>query len=74
MKAIIDFFAGLGDIITGVIDFVVGFFQDLIYVIGLLGQFVLEIPGYFSWLPGTAVAMIVTTFSIVVIYMVLNRK
>lgn len=74
MKALVDFFVGFGEVISGIIDFVVGFFQDLIYAIGLLGKFLLEIPTYFSWLPGPAVASLVTTFSIVVIYMVLNRK
>lgn len=74
MQAIIDFFTGFADILSSVVDFVVSFFTDLIYVIGLMGQFVIEIPGYFSWLPGPAIALLVTTFSIVVIYMVLNRK
>lgn len=74
MNAIIKFFEGFVDTISAVIDFVVDFFTDLVYVIGLLGQFVIEIPGYFSWLPSEAVALLVTAFSIVVIYMVLNRK
>lgn len=74
MQPIIDFFVGVGDVIGKVIDFVIDFFADLIYVIGLLAQFVIEIPGYFTWLPGAAIALLVTTFSIVVIYMVLNRK
>lgn len=74
MQAIIDFFTGIADFFTSIVDFVIGFFSDLVYVIGLLGKFVVEIPMYFTWLPGTAVALLVTTFSIVVIYMVLNRK
>lgn len=74
MQAIIDFFVGIGDVIGKVIDFVIDFFADLIYVIGLLAKFLIEIPGYFTWLPATALAILVTTFSIVVIYMVLNRK
>lgn len=74
MKAIIDWFVGLGDFFSSVIDFVVGFFQDLAYVVKLLGQFVLEIPSYFSWLPAPVLAMLVTLLGLVVIYMVLNRK
>lgn len=74
MQAIADFFVAVGDIIGSVVQFIVDFFMDLVYVIGLLAQFVIEIPGYFSWLPGEALALLVTTFSIVVIYMVLNRK
>lgn len=74
MQAIIDFFTGLADFFTSIVDFIVGFFQDLIYVIGLLGQFVLQIPSYFGWLPATALALLGTIFGVVVIYMVLNRK
>lgn len=74
MQAVIDFFSGIADFFTSIVEFVIGFFEDLIYVIGLMGQFVIEIPGYFSWLPSAAIALLVTTFSIVVIYMILNRK
>lgn len=74
MQAIIDFFSGLVDFLSSIIDFVIGFFEDLVYVIALMGKFVLDIPGYFSWLPSVAISLLVTIFSIVVIYMVLNRK
>ena len=74
MDAIIGFFKGLADIITAVIDFVVGLFQDLIYMIQLLGQFIVNIPDYFVWLPSGVVAVIVTIFAIVVIYKILGRE
>lgn len=74
MQAIIDFFAAVGEVITSVISFVIKLFQDLIYMVQLLGQFVLDIPSYFSWLPGEVVALIVTIFSIVVIYKLLGRE
>lgn len=74
MTAIVNFFKGLGDIIGTIIDFIVDFFTDLIYVIGLLGKFILEIPAYFGWLPAGVLAILLTTFSIVVIYMILGRK
>lgn len=74
MDAIIKFFESIMTAITTLIDFVISTLADLVYVIGLLGQFVLEIPSYFSWLPIEALLILVTTFSIVVIYMILNRK
>ena len=74
MQAIIDMFSGFIDTVGKIIDFVVDFFQDLIYVIGLLGKFIVEIPSYFSFLPASLVVMLGTVFSIVVIYMVLGRK
>lgn len=74
MNAIIDFFVGIKDVFTSVVDFVIDFFSDLVYIIGLLGSFVLNIPMYFSWLPAEVVYLVATAFSIVVIYMILNRK
>lgn len=74
MQAIIDMFSGFLDAIGSVIDFVIDFFSDLIFVISTLGQFVLEIPGYFVWLPTEIIALIITIFSIVVIYMILGRN
>lgn len=74
MQAVINFFTGFADTISSLIDFVIDFFSDLVYVIGLLGSFVVSIPGYFLWLPTTIVVMLTVLFSIVVIYMILNRK
>ena len=74
MTAIVNFFKGLGDIIGTIIDFIVDLFTDLVYVITLLGKFVLEIPSYFSWLPLELIALVVTLFSLVIIYMILGRK
>ena len=74
MTAIVNFFKGLGDIIGTIIDFIVDFFTDLVYVIILLGKFVLEIPTYFSWLPGELIVLVATLFSLVIIYMILGRE
>lgn len=73
MGAIIDFFTGLVNTISAVIDFVISFFQDLVYVIGMLGSLLLELPSYFTWLPSACITLVITTFSIVVIYKVLGR-
>lgn len=74
MSAIIDFFSGIADFFSAVIDFVVGFFEDLIYVIQLLGQFLVQIPQYFFFLPPAAVVILLTLFGIVLIYMILGRN
>lgn len=73
MQAIVDFLTGFIDAIGKIIDFIIDFFADLVFVIATLGQFILEIPGYFVWLPGEIIALILTVFSIVVIYMILGR-
>lgn len=74
MDAIVSLLETIGNFIALLVDFVVDTITNLVYVIGLLGQFVLEIPAYFSWLPAEALVVLVTTFSLVVIYMILNRK
>lgn len=74
MDAIVSFFTGIGNAIVSAFDFVISFFSDLVYVIQLLGKVVLSIPSYFSWLPGSISALLVTLFAIVVIYKILGRE
>lgn len=74
MDALLKFFEGIGNSIVSVIDFVIGLFEDLIFMIKLLGQVVLNIPSYFSWLPGEVLALIVIAIGVVVIYKVLGRE
>ena len=74
MDAVISFFKGIGDFLVSVIDFVISFFQDLIYIIKLLGKFLAQLPSYFSWLPADILALLLTLFAIVVIYKILGRE
>ena len=74
IEKLVDFFLSLRDILSGLINFVVGTVEDLVYVVTLCGRFVLKIPSYFSWLPTGVVALIVTVFAIVVIYKILGRE
>lgn len=74
LKTIEEFFLSVGDVISSLIDFVVGLVEDLVYVVTLCGQFVAKIPTLFSWLPTEVLALIVTLFAIVVIYKILGRE
>lgn len=74
MDALLSFFKGIGDAIVSIVDFVIGLFQDLIYMIQLLGQVVLNIPAYFSWLPGEVIALVVLAIGVVVVYKILGRE
>lgn len=74
MDALLEFFRGIGTAITSIFDFVIGLFQDLIYMIKLLGQVVFNIPSYFSWLPAGVLSLIVVVIGIVVIYKILGRE
>lgn len=74
MDGIIGFLRGIGNAIVSVFDFIIGFFQDLIYIIQLTGKFLLQIPSYFSWLPAELLSMLVVLFGIVVIYKIMGRE
>lgn len=74
MQVIIDFFKGFADVITSLVDFVIGMVEDLVYVITLLGEFATQIPAYFSWLPEEALVLVVSGIGLVVIYKVLGRE
>ena len=74
MKAIADFLQAIGNGIVAAIDFVVGFFQDLVYIIQLTGKVLSQIPSYFSWLPAELLAIILSIFAVVVIYKILGRE
>lgn len=74
LETIKNFFLGIANVITSLVDFVVGFVGDIVYIVKLCASFVAKIPSLFSWLPKGVVAMIVLTFSIVVIYKVMGRE
>lgn len=74
MEDIINMLEGFIDGVLGLIDFVVTMIEDLVYVISLTGEFVANIPDYFSWLPSVHVTMLISIFGIVVIYKVLGRE
>lgn len=74
LETIKNFFLGLTDVITSLIDFVVNLIGDLVYVVKLCGAFVLKIPTFFSWLPSECVLLIVTVFGVVVAYKILGRE
>lgn len=74
MQVLIDFFKSFTDIVSSFVDFVIGLFEDLVYMIKLLGQVVLNIPVYFSWLPGEVLALVVVLIGVVVVYKILGRE
>ena len=74
LSTIKDFFLGLANVISSLIDFIISLVEDIVYVVKLCGSFVAKIPAYFSWLPASVLALIITIFSIVVIYKILGRE
>lgn len=74
MDAIIKFFTGIADAVTAAFDFLFSFIADLVYLVQLTGKFLVQIPLYFSWLPGELLALVILIFTIVVLYKVLGRE
>lgn len=73
LDAIFQAINGIYEFFCNVVDFVTKIISDLVYVVQLIGDSVLQIPSYFSWLPASVVALLVTAFSIFVIYKILGR-
>lgn len=74
MNALISFFTGIADAVTGFFAFVFSIIGDLVYLVQLTGKLLLQIPVYFSWLPGELLALVALIFTIVVLYKVLGRE
>ncbi len=74
MQSILDFLKGIGDAFLALIDFIVALVADLIYLVQLVGETMVALPDYFSWLPSTVTTSILLIISIVIIYKVLGRE
>lgn len=74
MQAVADFLKGIGNLLVAVVEFVIGLFEDLVYMIQLIGKFLIELPLYFSWLPEPLVSMLIIIFGVVVVYKILGRE
>lgn len=74
MQAIVDFLKGIGTAITSIFDFIISFFQDLVYAIQLCGKVLLNLPSYLGWIPSSFLSIIMVLFGIVVVYKILGRE
>lgn len=74
LETIKDFIMTLFQPILSLFDLIISFVQDIVYVVKLVGAFVVNIPSYFDWLPAGVVALIVSIFAVVVIYKIMGRE
>lgn len=74
MTSLIEFFKGFAEAIVVAFDFLISFFEDTVYVIKLLGKFILQIPSYFSWLPAELLIILSSIIALVVIYKIMGRE
>ena len=73
MNVIADFLGAIGQGIVGIIDFVVSFVTDLVYIVQLIGTILAQIPSFFSWLPVELAAIIVIGITVAAIYKIAGR-
>lgn len=74
MQEIEQFFGWLYEALSSVIDFLISFVNDLVYIVDLTATFVLKIPIYLGWLPSQVLSIIIVCFGVVVIYKILGRE
>lgn len=74
MDAIIKFFTGLGELLIGAVDFLIGLIGDILYIVQLTAKAVMAIPAYLAIFPPPVIALLMTIFSVVVIYKILGRE
>lgn len=74
MSAIFDVLTGFIDLCTFIVDFVISTIEDLVYMVGLLGEITLKLPDYLGWLPSSIVTHFLLIISIVVVYKIIGRE
>lgn len=73
MQALINIFTSLFDIIKTVVDFIITFFSDIVYIVKTLGNFIVKAPLLFGFLPPSVLAIFLVGISVIVIYKVVGR-
>lgn len=74
MQALLNFFETIGDIIVSLVEFVISFFSDVVWIIETLVWAVGQFPVFLGWIPGPIQAVILITLSVVVIYKIMGRE
>lgn len=74
LSSIYNILKSIADFFTSVVSFVLNLVSNTIYVVGLLAKAIVDIPKYLSFLPPVILAVLISTFSIVVIYKILGRE
>ncbi len=74
MDAILSFLKGFGSAIIGLIDFLVGFISDIVYLVQVTGRALAQIPTYLSWMPPQVSALLIAIITIAVIYKITGRE
>lgn len=74
LDAIKETLFSIADGITAAIDFLIGFFKDIVYVIELLGKAVVSIPKWLAWLlPPEVMVIAGVALSVIVVLRIVGR-
>lgn len=74
MQAIVNFFEGIGDLLLAIVDFIISFFSDLVWIINTLVWASGQIPRLISWIPSEILAIIIVTLTVAMIYKIMGRE
>lgn len=74
MQQIIQFFQALFDAFGAIIDFIVDFFQDMLYFAVLVVELIPALPAFFTWIPASVWVVFSMLFGLVVVLRVLGRN
>ena len=74
LDSIMEFFSTLFEPILTLLDVVLSFFSDIMYMLGLLVGFSYNLDSILAFLPSPFVSSLVLVFGIVVIYKILGRE
>ena len=58
---------------SAIIDFAVSFFEDIIFIVKTLGNFIVKVPSMLGFLPTVVVSILLVGVSVVIIYKVVGR-
>lgn len=73
-EAFVSFVQGFGNFLDNITSFIFHFYHDLVYYISLLIKAHASLPQYFAFLPSTVISILLTTFSLVIVFQVLGRQ
>lgn len=70
----LQFLQTIADFFVAIFEIVMSLVRDIIEMVKMLGDFVVQIPDLFDWLPPAVIGTIVTIFGVVVIYKIIGRE
>lgn len=73
MQAIVNIFTSIFDVIKSVVDFIISFFSDIVFIVKTLGQFVIKAPLLFGFLPPAVLGIFLVGITVIIIYKVVGR-